>query len=122
MKRNIKFRFLRCYKKTELFLKSHPFWPSFLSNGGVLVAILILCVGFTIFCGWNSLKDVHPELSFASVTFKGDEYTELYNIFITHDKDKVTPDTVSVRYGLTQEQKKPEDQYDESIDPGHHTP
>ena len=112
--RTFKYRFFRWYKRTETFLRSHPFWPSFLSNGGVLVLILVLCIGFTLFCGWNSLKDVHPELSYASVTFRGDEYTALYDIRITHDKDKITPDTVSICYHLTQKTKEPEDQYDES--------
>lgn len=112
--KKLKFKIFRRYKRIEEFLKGHPFWPSFLSNGGMLLFFLILSIGFTILCGTRSLKDVLPELRVTSLTLLGDEYTWLRSIYIDHDLDKSNKDSLNIQYSFTQLLKDPEDQYDES--------
>ena len=111
----LKFKFIRKYKKAERFLKGHPFWPSFLSNGGVLLLFLILSIGFTILCGINSTRNILPEMRVVELTIKGDEHTWLRKLAINHDKDKSYQDTLILEYSFSQgDMRKPEKQYDES--------
>ena len=112
--KKLKFKIFRRYKRIEDFLKGHPFWPSFLSNGGMLLFFLILSIGFTILCGINSLKDVLPELRVTNLTLKGDEYTWLRSIYINHDIEKSSKDSLSIKYSFTQDLKPLDYQYDET--------
>lgn len=111
--KKLKYKLIRRYKKAESYLKGHPFWPSFLSNGGMLLVFLLLSIGFTILCGTKSVKDVLPELRVMSLTLQGDEYTWLRSIYIDHDIDKSAKDSLNIKYSFTQELKAVEDQYDE---------
>lgn len=102
----IKYKFLRRYKKVENFLKSHPFWPSFLSNGGLLTLLLVASVVFTVICGRNSVKDITPELKVIDLEFDGKYKTYLGDISIIHDIDKDTKEFIDmfyVSYGSTDE-------------------
>jgi hypothetical protein len=111
----LKFKFIRKYKKAERFLKGHPFWPSFLSNGGVLLLFLILSIGFTILCGINSTRNILPELRVIELTTKGDEYTWLRKLTLLHDIDKSYQDTLTLEYSFARGDMRPvNEQYDES--------
>lgn len=67
----LKDRILARYKHIETFLKRHPFWPSFLTDGGVLTIMLLCSLAFTIICGIQSVKDITPELKVVDIDFKG---------------------------------------------------
>lgn len=86
--KNLRFKAIRRYKKVECFLKNHPFWPSFLSNGSILFILLILSVIFTILCGKNSVRDIAPELKVIDLSFDGKYSTWLDQITILHDIEK----------------------------------
>ena len=101
-----KYKFLKRYKKVENFLKEHPFWPSFLSNGGLLSILLIISIVFTIICGRNSVRDIVPELKVIDLRFEGNYNTWLDHITILHDIDKASKafvDKFVVSYGSTDE-------------------
>ena len=102
--KNFRFKAIRRYKKVENFLKNHPFWPSFLSNGGILFILLILSVIFTILCGKNSVRDIAPELKVIDLSFDGKHSTWLDQITILHDIEKDSKEFVDrfyVSYGST---------------------
>ena len=101
-----KYKFLKRYKKVENFLKGHPFWPSFLSNGGLLSVLLVISIVFTIICGRNSVRDIVPELKVMHLEFSGQNKTWLDHINITHDVDKERKefkDLLIASYGITDE-------------------
>ena len=100
----IKYRYLRRYKKAENFLKGHPFWPSFLSNGGLLCVLLIVSIVFTFICGRNSIRDIAPELKVIDISFDGNYSSWLDQITILHDIEKGSKEFVDrfvVSYGST---------------------
>lgn len=99
-----RYRAIKRYKKIESFLKNHPFWPSFLSNGGILFLLLILSLLFTVLCGKNSVKDISPELKVVDLSFDGNYKTWLDKIVILHDIDRESKEFVDrfvVSYGAT---------------------
>lgn len=100
----LRYKAIRRYKKVETFLKNHPFWPSFLSNGGILTIFLILSILFTVICGKNSVKDIDPELKVIDLEFDGKYSTWLDKITILHDIEKDSKEFVDrffVSYGST---------------------
>ena len=104
--KNLRFKAIRRYKKVEAFLKNHPFWPSFLSNGGILTVFLIASIIFTIICGRNSTRDILPELKVLDLRFSGNYETWLNNIDIFHNirlsgLDENHNDRISFGYGST---------------------
>ncbi len=102
----LKFRLLRLYKKVEVFLKSHPFWPRFLSDGGLLALLFVGSIVFTVFCGRKSLTDINPVLKVIDLSIQGDELAELYKLEIYHDADyEIIQDHIYVEYGLTREDR-----------------
>ncbi len=101
----LKYKVLKRYKKAETYLKNHPFWPSFLSNGGILAIMFIASVVFTVICAKNSLTDINPVLKVIDLSIQGDEKTELYKLGIYHDVNSDEQDLVFVEYGLTQKDR-----------------
>lgn len=103
---NLRFKAIRRYKKVETFLKNHPFWPSFLSNGGILTIFLIASIIFTIICGKNSTRDILPELKVIDLRFSGNYESWLSEINIFHNihvpgLEENHNDRISFGYGST---------------------
>lgn len=104
--KNLRFKVIRRYKKAEAFLKNHPFWPSFLSNGGILTIFLIASIIFTVICGRNSTRDILPELKVLDLRFSGNYETWLNDINIFHNihlpgLEENHNDRISFGYGST---------------------
>lgn len=90
----------------EMYLGRHPFWPSFLSDGGVMLILLFLSLVFTVVCGYRSMKDISPELKVVDISIQGDEYARLGAVGIFRNIDGRGNDRVFVSYGLTGDRRE----------------
>ena len=94
---NIKKRFLKRYAVIHAYLKNHPFWPSLLTDGGMLTLMLILSICFTVLCGVRSVKDISPELKVIDIDFKGIHSLSYLDIGLWRN----VADNVIVQYSLS---------------------
>ncbi len=121
-KKGFKSRFLSGYARVEAFLRSHQFWPSLLTDGGMLSLLFVLSVGFTVFCGLNSVRDISPELKVVEIDFKGVHSLSYLDIAINRnytvggvENGRVT-DRIDVKYSVSDYIKKNRDKEDSLLD------
>ena len=111
-KKNLKKSILDRYARAEAYLKNHPFWPSLLTDGGVLSLMLIISICFTVFCGLNSVKDISPELKVVEINFRGAHSLSylhinmLRNYVINAEQGEFETDRIDVDYSFSDYIKK----------------
>ena len=117
-----KLRFMDRYAKAESYLKNHPFWPSFLTDGGVLSLMLIASIGFTVFCGIKSVKDISPELKFVDISFRGVHSLSYLDInmsrihVVHHSEGELVTDMITVKHSFSDYIKKERYKEDNLLD------
>ena len=104
-------KLVRRYARIYAYLKNHPFWPSLLTDGGVLTLLLILSIGFTVLCGVRSVKDISPELKVIDIDFRGPHSLSHLSISIEKNdptaegSQKLHEDNIYVGYSLSRYMK-----------------